>query len=76
MSGSLLILEPYAQIKAEVIPSEGQKLLYVMKGDVSVMVDGRGETLRSGDSLFLKKEVLSAFKNEGGDSAEILFMSS
>jgi uncharacterized cupin superfamily protein len=47
-----------------------------LKGDVSVIIDGKGETLRSGDSLFLKKEVPSVFKNEGGDSAEILFMSS
>jgi uncharacterized cupin superfamily protein len=51
-------------------------LLYVLKGDVSVVIDGKGEMLRSGDSLFLKKEVPSVFKNEGGDSAEILFISS
>jgi transcriptional regulator with XRE-family HTH domain len=76
MSGSLLVIEPYAQLKGKIIPSEGQKLLYVLKGDVSVIIDGKGETLRSGDSLFLKKEVPSVFKNEGGDSAEILFMSS
>jgi transcriptional regulator with XRE-family HTH domain len=76
MSGSLLILEPYAQLKGTIIPTEGQKLLYVLKGDVSVVIDGKGEMLRSGDSLFLKKEVPSVFKNEGGDSAEILLMSS
>ena len=76
MSGSLLVIEPYAQLKGKIIPSEGQKLLYVLKGDVSVIIDGKGEMLRSGDSLFLKKEVPSVFKNEGGDSAEILFMSS
>lgn len=76
MSGSLLILEPYAQLKDKIIPTEGKKLLYVLKGDVSVVIDGKGEMLRSGDSLFLKKEVPSVFKNEGGDSAEILFISS
>jgi transcriptional regulator with XRE-family HTH domain len=76
ISGSLMIIEPYVQVKGQVIPSEGQKLLYVLKGDVSVIVDGKGETLRSGDSLFLKKEVPSVLKNEGGDNAEILFMSS
>jgi transcriptional regulator with XRE-family HTH domain len=76
MSGSLLILEPYAQLKDKIIPTEGKKLLYVLKGDVSVVIDGKGEMLRSGESLFLKKEVPSVFKNEGGDSAEILFISS
>jgi transcriptional regulator with XRE-family HTH domain len=76
MSGTLMVFAPYAQVKGQVIPSEGQKLLYVLKGDVSVIIDGKGETLRSGDSLFLKKEVLSVVKNEGGDSAEILLLSS
>jgi len=76
MSGSLMVIEPYAQVKGQVIPSEGQKLLYVLKGDVSVIIDGKGETLRSGDSLFLKKEIPSVLKNEGGDNAEILLLSS
>ena len=76
MSGNLMVIEPYAQVKGQVIPSEGQKLVYVLKGDVSVTVDGKGETLRAGDSLFLKKEVLSVVKNEGGDNAEILLLSS
>ena len=76
MSGSLIVIEPYAQVKGQVIPSDGQKLLYVLKGDVSVTIDGKGESLRSGDSLFLKKEFPSLLKNEGGDSAEILLMSS
>ena len=76
MSGSLIVIEPYTQVKGQVIPSDGQKLLYVLKGDVSVTIDGKGESLRSGDSLFLKKEFPSLLKNEGGDSAEILLMSS
>jgi transcriptional regulator with XRE-family HTH domain len=76
MTGSLMIIEPYARVKGQIIPSEGQRLLYVLKGDVSVTIDGKGETLRSGDSLFLKKEVPSVLKNEGGDNAEILLLSS
>ncbi len=76
MSGSLMVIEPYARVKGQVIPSEGQKLLYVLKGDVSVIIDGKGEILRSGDSIFLKEEVPSVLKNEGGDSAEILLLSS
>ncbi|MFZ3137354.1 MAG: helix-turn-helix domain-containing protein [Thermodesulfovibrionales bacterium] len=76
MSGTLMVIEPYAKVKGQVIPTEGKKLLYVLKGDVSVIIDGKGEILRSGDSLYLKKEVPSLLKNEGGDSAEILLMSS
>lgn len=76
MSGMLIVIEPYAKIKGQVIPAEGKKLLHVLKGDISVIIDGKGEILKSGDSLYLKEEVISLLKNEGGDSAEILLLSS
>lgn len=76
MSGMLIVIEPYAKVKGQVIPAEGKKLLHVLKGDISVIIDGKGEILKSGDSLYLKEEVTSLLKNEGGDSAEILLLSS
>lgn len=76
MAASLIVIEPYGQVKGQVISPGGQKLLYVLRGDVSIIIDGRGGILRSGDSIFLKKEVCSLMKNEGGDNAEILMMSS
>ncbi len=76
MSGTLMVIEPYAKVKNQAIPAGGKKLLYVLKGDISVIIDGKGEMLRTGDSLYLNKEVASLLKNEGGDSAEILLVSS
>jgi transcriptional regulator with XRE-family HTH domain len=76
MAGSLIIVEPYAKAKGEIISAEGKKLLYVLKGDISITIDGKGETLRPGDSLYMTEEVASLLKNEGGDNAEILLMSS
>ena len=76
MSGSFVVMEPYARVKGQIIPSEGKKFLYVLKGDVSITINGKGETLRTGDSLFLSKEVASLLKNEGGDNAEMLLISS
>lgn len=75
MSGTLIVIEPYAKVKGQVIPAEGKKLLHVLKGDISVMIDGKGEMLGAGDSLFLSKESASLLKNEGGDSAEIFLVS-
>jgi transcriptional regulator with XRE-family HTH domain len=75
MTGSLIIIEPYAKAKGDMIVAEGKKLLYVLKGDISVTINGKVETLRPGDSLYLNKEVTSLLKNEGGDNAEILFIS-
>ena len=76
MTGSLIIIEPYAKAKGDMLFTEGKKLLYVVKGDISITINGKGETLRPGDSLYLKEEVTSLLKNEGGDNAEILFISS
>jgi len=74
MSGALIVIEPYAKIK-QVIPAEGKKLLHILKGDISVVIDGEGEMLGPGDSVFLDKEVASLLKNEGGDTAEIFLVS-
>jgi transcriptional regulator with XRE-family HTH domain len=76
MSGTFLVMEPYAKVRGQIIPSEGKRFLYVLKGDILITVNGKGETLRTGDSLYLDKEVTSLLKNEGGDNAEILLISS
>ncbi len=76
MSGTLIVIEPYALCKQTLIPSEGKRLLYVMRGDVAVVVNGRRDTLRPGDSIFLTHESASLIQNEGGDSAEILLLNS
>jgi len=76
MNSMLIVIEPYAKVKGQIIPSARKKLLYVLKGDISVIIDSKGEILRTGDSLYMTEEVLSLLKNEGGDSAEILLLSS
>lgn len=76
ISGTLIIIEPYAKIKNEVIPSEGSKLIYILKGDVSININGHIEILKSGDSVYITDEMPSILKNEGGDNAEILLVSS
>jgi transcriptional regulator with XRE-family HTH domain/KaiC/GvpD/RAD55 family RecA-like ATPase len=76
MSGTLIILEPHINIESHFIPEEGKKLIYVLRGDVSVVIDNREKTLRSGDSMYLKEEIPSLWKNEGGDKAELLLLCS
>jgi transcriptional regulator with XRE-family HTH domain len=76
MSGALLVLEPYTEVERHFIPAEGKKLIYVLKGSISVVINGKGEVLKSGDSIYLKEEVLSICKNEGGDKAELLLLCS
>ena len=76
MSGTLVVLEPYAHIEEHFIPQEGKKFIHVLKGNVSVIISNKEETLSSGDSLFLKEENPSLWKNKGGDKAELLLLCS
>jgi len=76
MSGTLLVLEPYVNIDKHFIPEEGKKLIYVLKGDISVVIDNKEKILRVGDSIYLKGEIPSLWKNEGGDKAELLLLCS
>jgi transcriptional regulator with XRE-family HTH domain len=74
MSGTLVVLEPDAHIEEHFIPQEGKKLIHVLKGNISIIVGNTEKTLNSGDSLFLKEEVPSVWKNRGGDKAELLLV--
>ncbi len=76
MSGMLVVLEPNTKIEKHFIPEEGKKLIHVLKGDVSVVIDNKEKVLKSGDSVYLKEEVPSLWKNEGGDKAELLLLCS
>jgi transcriptional regulator with XRE-family HTH domain len=72
LSGSLIVIDPYMKMKTELIPFEGKKLLYVIKGDVSITIDNQNEMLGPGDSIYLTKGTTAQLKNKGGDSAELL----
>ncbi len=75
VSAILMVIEPYAETKFNFLPSEDRKLIYILRGDISATINGKGEFLRSGDSIYIKTEFLSYLRNEGGDSAEVLLIS-
>lgn len=58
--------------KERILPTKGSELIYVLKGNISVVINGKEGRLSSGDSIYLKEEIPSLWKNEGGDEAEIL----
>ncbi len=74
MSGTLIVLEPYAHIEEHLIPHTGKKFIHILKGDVSVVIENKERTLQPGDSLYLKEDVPSFWKNKGGDEAELLLV--
>jgi quercetin dioxygenase-like cupin family protein len=48
------------------------ELIHLVRGTVSVTVDGKTEQLHPGDSVFLRDIAPVQWKNEGGDEAELV----
>jgi len=76
MSGTLIVLNPNTKIEKDFTPAGVKKLIYVLRGNISVVINGKGKILGSGDSIYLREEVPSLWKNEGGEKAELLLLCS
>lgn len=51
-----------------------REIVYVVKGHVTVTIDGNREQVHAGDSLHLRDSYPSEWRNEGGENAEVLLM--
>ena len=69
---NIAVIEPNTEIKKHFMMHKGREFIYLLKGSVSVVIEGEEEKLNVGDSIYLKEEIPSAWKNEIGDRAELL----
>jgi quercetin dioxygenase-like cupin family protein len=72
----LIRFEPNTTVRKDFLPPKSSKFIYVLKGPVSVVLDGKKSVLRQGDAAYFKEIFPSEWKTEGGDKAEILLLSS
>jgi transcriptional regulator with XRE-family HTH domain len=71
---NIAVIGPHTQIKKHFLLHKGKEFIHVLKGQVSVVVDGVEESLDTGDSVFLKDEIPSLWKNEIEEPAELLMI--
>jgi quercetin dioxygenase-like cupin family protein len=71
---NIAVLEPHTLIRKHFLLHKGKEFIHVLKGQVSVKVDGVEESLDEGDSVFLKDEIPSLWKNEMNEPAELLII--
>ena len=71
---NIAVLEPHALIKKHLLLHKGKEFIHVLKGQVTVIVDGVEESIGAGDSVFLKDEIPSLWKNEMEEPAELLII--
>jgi transcriptional regulator with XRE-family HTH domain len=68
----LIVFPPNASLGKHFLYQRTEEFIYVLKGKLSVTVEGKEEKVKEGDSIYLKEDFPSQWKNEGGDEAELL----
>jgi transcriptional regulator with XRE-family HTH domain len=71
---NIAVIEPHTQFKKHFLLHKGKEFIHILKGQVSLIVDGVEESVGAGDSVFLKDEVPSLWKNEMEEPAELLII--
>jgi transcriptional regulator with XRE-family HTH domain len=72
VSAYLALINPTSELKKHFLNFKKEEFIYVIKGAISVRVDNVEKTLHTGDSLFLKDSLPSAWKNRSDEEAELL----
>ena len=72
LSMRIVVVPPGAAMNRHFFYHKEEELVYVLRGDLSVSIDGRAERIGPGDLVRLRESFPSHWKNEGGDSAELL----
>jgi transcriptional regulator with XRE-family HTH domain len=71
---NIAVIEPHTQIKKHFLLHKGKEFIHVLKGQVSVIIDVVEESVGVGDSVFLKDEIPSLWKNKREEPAELLII--
>lgn len=72
LSARRVIFPPGTILKKHFQYKRVPEFIYVVKGDLSVSVEGSMERLTPGDYLYFNESFPSQWKNEGGDDAELI----
>jgi len=73
-SARLVILPSHAEMNRHFFYHKEEELIYIVKGDLSVTIEGRDVRIGPGDVVRLKDSFPDHWKNEGGDDAELLVL--
>jgi len=71
----IAVFPPGADIDRHIFHQKVEETFYVLKGEMSVTVEGKTERVGAGDVIVLKDVMPTQWKNEGGDEARLLVIS-
>ena len=74
VSARIVVLPPGVAMNRHFFYHKDEELVFVLEGDISVMIEGREEHISAGDMIHLQESFPSHWKNEGGGEARLLIV--
>ncbi len=71
----LVFIAPNSSLKGHFITKKEPEIIFLIKGEINVIVNGSTYNLQEGDFLYLKKSMPEKWQNKGGEKAELLVIS-
>ncbi|MCX7914160.1 MAG: helix-turn-helix domain-containing protein [Thermodesulfovibrionales bacterium] len=75
LSSKIILLPPETTFGGHFSVNTPEELIYIISGKLNITIKGKTEQLLEGDILYLKENLPSEWKNEGGEIAKLLSVS-
>lgn len=71
----IVVMPPNSSVKAHFLKKKDPEIAFLIKGELSLTLNGSNYSLREGDFLYIKKSIPENWQNKGGEKAELLLIS-
>lgn len=71
----LVVMSPNSLLKGHFITKKEPEIVFLIRGEVTVSINGSAHSLQEGDFLYIKKSMPEKWQNKGGEKAELLVIS-
>ena len=72
LSANIVVFPPETSLNRHFLYGASTEFIHVLKGKLSVTIEGREKELTAGDSIYFKEALPLKWINKGGDEAELL----
>jgi transcriptional regulator with XRE-family HTH domain len=71
----VVVMPSNSSVKGHFLTKKEPEIAFLLKGEVSLTLNGSNYSLSEGDFLYIKKSLPEKWQNKGGEKAEILLIS-
>jgi len=71
----IVVMPSNSAVKGHFLTKKEPEIAFLMKGEISVTLNGSNYSLQEGDLLYIKKSMPEKWQNKGGEKVELLLIS-